>query len=125
MYVPDGDFKFTVGPGKMEEIVEKFGGPNAKQEWTDFMKALQPIVKISIAMSPLALRTDFGAAFTVGRYLPSLIKAGFTPAVTGDILSVAEKVNNNTVWWGFWVNERDIGGTHGKRRCVICAASRL
>ena len=31
MHIPEGSFKFTVGEGKFEEIIQKFGGPNALQ----------------------------------------------------------------------------------------------
>ena len=101
------------------------------------MTAIQPLVKVSTAMTPLALRSDLGAgrgpggqqgqqlalhlqkpversptpmcddrllvrhllsccpsvaALTVSRFLPSLMKAGFSPDVTGPISKVAERV---------------------------------
>lgn len=47
--------------------------------------------QVSVAMTPLALRSDLGSALTVGRFLPSLVTAGFTPAVTGPILDIAKR----------------------------------
>jgi hypothetical protein len=91
------------------------------------METLQPLTRISTAMTPLALRADLGAGthghpltcmlhrlsrlimifcmvepfgmwwtpvVTVGRYLPSLLRAGFSPDVTGPISKVADKVRS-------------------------------
>ena len=94
MYVPDGEFMFNVGPTAFEEVVRKFGaedGAKAVQEWRTFLASLDKLVKISTAMTPLALRADLGAIFTVGRFLPSLAKAGFSPQITGPISDVADK----------------------------------
>lgn len=96
MYVPEGEFKFEVGPTRFEETVRKFGGgEEAVQEWRAFLASLEPIIKVSVAMTPLALRSDLGAAVTVGRFLPSLMRAGFSPAVTGPILDVAKRTVSN------------------------------
>lgn len=51
--------------------------------------------QVSVAMTPLALRADLGSALTVGRFLPSLATAGFTPAVTGPILDIAKRTVSN------------------------------
>jgi len=96
MYVPEGDFMFEVGPTAFEEVVREFGGGEAAvEEWRAFLASLGTLTKISTAMTPLALRADLGAVFTVGRFLPSLVKAGFSPAVTGPILDVAKKTLKN------------------------------
>jgi phytoene dehydrogenase-like protein len=92
MHVPEGYFKFEVGPTAFEETVRKFGGgEGAVLEWRAFLASLEPIIKVSVAMTPLALRSDVGAALTVGRFLPALMGAGFSPAVTGPILDVAKR----------------------------------
>ncbi len=97
MYVPEGDFMFEVGPTGFEDVVRRFGGGEpAVQEWRTFLASLEQLTAISTAMTPLALRADLGAVFTVGRFLPALAKAGFSPAVTGPILDVAKKVVSNT-----------------------------
>lgn len=96
MYVPEGDFMFEVGPTAFEKVVRQFGGGEAAvEEWRTLLASLETLTKISTAMTPLALRADLGAIFTVGRFLPSLVKAGFSPAVTGPILTVAKKVVGN------------------------------
>lgn len=94
MYVPEGEFMFEVGPTAFDQVVRKFGagdGEKAVQEWQTFLASLEKLVKISTAMTPLALRADLGAVFTVGRFLPSLAKAGFSPQITGPISDVADK----------------------------------
>lgn len=60
MHTPDGSFKFTVGKGKFEEIIQQFGGPNALNEWTELGEALKPVMDLSCAIPPLALRCDPG-----------------------------------------------------------------
>jgi len=96
MHVPEGEFKFEVGPAAFEETVRKFGGGEAAvEEWRAFMASLEPIINVSVAMTPLALRSDLGAAATVGRFLPALMGAGFSPAVTGPILDVAKRSVTN------------------------------
>lgn len=37
MHVPEGSFKFLVGEKSFEPVLEKFGGPNAVQEWRTFV----------------------------------------------------------------------------------------
>ncbi|KAM3576203.1 hypothetical protein VYU27_001911 [Nannochloropsis oceanica] len=96
MYVPEGNFVFEVGPTAFEKVVREFGGGEAAvEEWRAFLTSLGTLTKISTAMTPLALRADIGAIFTVGRFLPSLARAGFSPAVTGPILDVAKKTLKN------------------------------
>lgn len=39
MHVPEGSFKFLVGEKSFEPVLEKFGGPNAVQEWRTFVSS--------------------------------------------------------------------------------------
>lgn len=43
MHIPEGDFKFTVGEGNFEPILEKFGGPDAVAEWKIICEAVKPL----------------------------------------------------------------------------------
>jgi len=39
MCVPEGDFKFTVGPDSFQKVVERFGGKQAVEEWETFVSS--------------------------------------------------------------------------------------
>lgn len=40
------------------QVLKKFGGPNALQEWVELNKRLVPIIELSAAIPPLVLRSD-------------------------------------------------------------------
>ena len=73
MHIPEGSFKFTVGQGQFDPIIQRFGGPNALSEWHTLTKALQPIMDLSVAVPPLALRNDIGVILTLLPYLGKLL----------------------------------------------------
>ncbi len=74
MHTPNGSFKFTVGEGNFEPVLQKFGGKSALTEWKELNKRLQPIMDLAIAIPPLALRSDIGFILTLLPYLGRLLK---------------------------------------------------
>ena len=70
----NGTFKFTVGEGEFEKVVQKYGGPTALQEYTALLKALKPVQELSCAVPPLALRSDLGAIRTLLPHFGGLLK---------------------------------------------------
>jgi phytoene dehydrogenase-like protein len=73
MHIPEGTFKFTVGKGKFEPVIEKFGGENAIQEWNSLIEGLKSVTKLSGAIPPLALRSDISALITMAPHIPKLL----------------------------------------------------
>ena len=90
MHIPEGSFKFTVGQGQFDPIIQRFGGPNALSEWHTLTKALQPIMDLSVAVPPLALRNDIGVILTLLPYLPKLIVGA--PVATIGVLKMYLKI---------------------------------
>jgi len=74
MHIPEGTFKFTVGENEFEKVLSKFGGPTALDEWSRLNEALKPVIELSNAVPPLALRSDAFAIFTLFPHLPKLIR---------------------------------------------------
>jgi phytoene dehydrogenase-like protein len=74
MHIPEGTFKFTVGENEFEKVLSRFGGPTALNEWERLNKAIEPVIDLSNAVPPLALRSDAFAIFTLFPYLLKLIR---------------------------------------------------
>eukprot|EP01041_Mallomonas_annulata_P006900 gene6900-14008_t len=74
MHTPECSFKFTVGENKFEEILKKYGGPNALSEWKQINKVLEPVTELSVAVPPLTLRSDAGVLLTLLPHLWKLMK---------------------------------------------------
>jgi len=74
MHIPEGSFKFQVGEGNFEPILQSFGGVNALSEWKQLNAALRPIQELATAIPPLILRSDYGLLRTMLPHLWKLIK---------------------------------------------------
>ncbi|MBG1269018.1 phytoene desaturase family protein [Nostoc sp. WHI] len=72
--LPEGDFDTAVGAEQFCEILLKFRGHDAVAEWQELQRVMKPFVNAVTAMSPAALRFDWGAARTMSRFAPSLAK---------------------------------------------------
>ena len=96
MHIPEGSFKFTVGKGNFEPILERFGGMDAVKEWEELNRLLVPIVELSTAVPPLTLRSDPTVLFTLLPHLWKLIKGAFVASqVEGSFKAVSNKVVKN------------------------------
>ena len=85
MSLPEGIFKFKVGKGNFEEIIKKYGGSNALNEWNTLLNTIKPLQDLAVSINPLCLRNDFTVFFTILPYLAGLLKGIF----------VANKVEGN------------------------------
>ena len=93
MHIPEGSFKFTVGAGKFEPIIEKFGGVNALQEWKELNRVLEPIKILAGAVPPLTLRSDPAVILTLFPHLGQLLKgASVATKVEGSFKDVSKHV---------------------------------
>jgi len=105
MHIPEGSFKFTVGEGKFEPIIERFGGPNAMKEWNELNHLLKPITELSISVPPLALRDDPAVILTLAPFLPQLLAgAPVANLVEGPFKDISKKVVTDpflTNWFEF------------------------
>ncbi|KAL4649816.1 hypothetical protein ACB092_01G042300 [Castanea dentata] len=75
VYIPEGEFLSRIGPTEFFKDLEKYGTPNAVQEWQKLLDAILPMSAAAMALPPLSIRGDFGVLSTAAaRYAPSLLK---------------------------------------------------
>lgn len=73
MVTPDGDFDFKVGDeAHWAQILRRFGGAQALEEWNRLIAAAVPLGEASQAIPPAALRGDLSVVRTLMRYFPRL-----------------------------------------------------
>ncbi|KAK4605353.1 hypothetical protein RGQ29_013431 [Quercus rubra] len=76
VYIPEGEFLSRIGPTEFFKDLEKYGTPNAVQEWKKLLDAILPMSAAAMALPPLSIRGDFGVLSTAAaRYAPSLLKS--------------------------------------------------
>ncbi|XP_030955357.1 prolycopene isomerase, chloroplastic [Quercus lobata] len=76
VYIPEGEFLSRIGPTEFFKDLEKYGTPNAAQEWQKLLDAILPMSAAAMALPPLSIRGDFGVLSTAAaRYAPSLLKS--------------------------------------------------
>ncbi|MGF1536081.1 MAG: phytoene desaturase family protein [Elainellaceae cyanobacterium] len=90
--LPEGDFDTQVGADQFCQVLEKLRGPAAVAEWRSLQRQLHPLGQAATALPPVALRWDWGAALTVGRFAPALLKHGWRMAqLSGSFARVMDK----------------------------------
>lgn len=72
--LPEGKFPATVGADEFCEVLQQFGGKNAKSQWRKLQKVMHPFADAAVAIPPAALRFDFGAILTAGKFAPALLR---------------------------------------------------
>jgi phytoene dehydrogenase-like protein len=90
-WLPEGNFNAVVGAEPFCEVLARLRGQDAVAEWRSFQKVMEPLGQAAIAVPPAALRSDLGAAFTLGHYIPALIQqATRLPKLTGPFSRVMD-----------------------------------
>jgi carotene isomerase len=83
-WLPEGNFNAAVGSEPFCEVLESLRGKEAVAEWRSLQKVMEPLGKAAIAVPPAAIRSDLGAALTLGRFTPALLQqATRLPQLTG------------------------------------------
>jgi carotene isomerase len=72
-YLPEGDFDAKVGADHFCEILTQFRGQQAVTEWRELQRIMRPLSEAATALPSAALRFDWGAPLTVGRFAPALL----------------------------------------------------
>lgn len=73
-WLPEGDFNTSVGAEQFCEVLQKLRGEQAVAEWRNLQRVMAPLASAAVALPPAAVRFDWGAALTVGRFAPSLVR---------------------------------------------------
>ena len=72
--LPEGKFAAKIGPEEFGDVLDKYGGDNAKVEFESLMKRMEPLSDAAQALTSMAIREDIGAVFTLGRYPKELFE---------------------------------------------------
>lgn len=72
--LPEGDFDTSVGGDQFCEVLTRLRGDGAVAEWRELQRVMEPLMSAATAIGPAAVRFDMGAAITMGRFAPSLVR---------------------------------------------------
>lgn len=73
--LPEGDFDTAVGAEQFCNVLRDLRGEAAVTEWRNLQRVMEPYAKAAVALPTIALRWDWGAALTVGQFMPSLLQS--------------------------------------------------
>lgn len=76
--LPEGKFAARIGPDEFNDVLKRYGGPGAVEEWTALMAELMKpggIADAAQAFSPLFLREDIGVIFPLLLNFPEALVA--------------------------------------------------
>lgn len=62
-----------MGAEHFSEVLGRIRGETAVAEWRRLQEIMKPLSSTTMALSPAAVRLDWGAMLTVGRFLPMLL----------------------------------------------------
>jgi len=91
--LPEGNFDTAVGAEDFCQVLARLRGDRAVAEWRELQRVMEPLGKAAIALPPLALRWDLGAAVTLAKYLPSFLpNLGSVLKLTGPFSGIMDEV---------------------------------
>ncbi len=91
--LPEGDFETAVGADQFCEVLQRFRPASAVAEWRELQKVMKPLASAAISLPTAAVRFDWGAVQTAGRFVPNLLKqAANVPKLTGPFSRVMNGV---------------------------------
>jgi phytoene dehydrogenase-like protein len=71
--LPEGDFDTSVGANQFCEVLDRLRGDQAVQEWRNLQQIMEPLQAAAVALPPAALRWDWAALQTIGKFAPTLL----------------------------------------------------
>jgi phytoene dehydrogenase-like protein len=77
-FLPEGYFRAAVGAESFTQILKQWRGPVAVDEWQRLQQIMEPLKAASIAIPPIAVRSDWGILSTLLPFLPDVIKQSWT-----------------------------------------------
>ncbi|WP_199247705.1 NAD(P)/FAD-dependent oxidoreductase [[Phormidium] sp. ETS-05] len=92
-WLPEGNFNAAVGADQFCEVLQNLRGKQAVAQWRQLQRVMEPYAKAATALPPAAGRFDWGAIFTIGKFLPALLPhiASF-PKLSGPFSEIADEV---------------------------------
>ena len=90
--LPEGTFDTTVGGDQFCDVLERLRGSTAVEEWRELQRLMQPLAEAANAVPPTAMRFDWRAFRTVGRFAPNIVKqAGNVLKLTGPFSRIMDE----------------------------------
>ena len=74
VWVPEGQFDAVVGADQFCDVLAQFRGETAVAEWQQLQKVMAPLKDAAIAIPSAAVRFDWAAAITMGRFIPDIVR---------------------------------------------------
>ncbi|MFE4106549.1 phytoene desaturase family protein [Almyronema epifaneia] len=75
-WLPEGHFETAVGADQFCQVLQKLRGDRAVAEWRSLQQLMAPYSEAAVALPPAAIRYDWGALLTIGRFAPALLRHG-------------------------------------------------
>ncbi|MEM9908492.1 MAG: NAD(P)/FAD-dependent oxidoreductase, partial [Cyanobacteria bacterium P01_D01_bin.44] len=72
--LPEGDFDTSVGSDQFCGVLKDLRGQQAVTEWQALQRIMKPLGEAAVALPPAAMRFDWSAVQTLGRFAPTLLK---------------------------------------------------
>jgi phytoene dehydrogenase-like protein len=92
-WLPEGQFNTQVGANQFREILGQLRGEEAVAQWQELQRVMKPYGEAATAISPLALRWDWGALITMGRSAPAMLPyLGQLRKLTGPFSQLRDEV---------------------------------
>ncbi len=71
--LPEGDFRMAVGADPFRQVLADLRGSQAVAEWQHLQTVMDPLKQAAVGIPAAAVRFDWGAVLSVGRYALSLL----------------------------------------------------
>jgi phytoene dehydrogenase-like protein len=92
-FLPEGYFRAAVGAEPFNQILSEWRGRDAVAEWQRLQHILAPLKAASVAIPPIAIRSDWGVLSTLLPFLPDALKqAGSMLQLSGPFSQLLEGV---------------------------------
>lgn len=92
-FLPEGYFRAAVGAEPFKQTLEQWRGAEAVAEWEQLQQVMAPLKAASIAIPPIAVRSDLGVLRTLYPFLPDMLKqAGSIFQLSGPFSQLVEGV---------------------------------
>lgn len=73
-FLPEGYFRAAVGAEAFNQVLAQWRGPAAVAEWHNLQRVMAPLKDASIAIPPIAVRSDWGILRTLSPFLLDVLK---------------------------------------------------
>lgn len=73
-FLPEGYFRAAVGAEAFNQVLHQWRGAEAVAEWQQLQRVMDPLKAASVAIPPIAVRSDWGILRTLAPFLPTVLQ---------------------------------------------------